>query len=349
MTRFFATAATCLLAALLMPPLTASAGPVLTPLNGISPACQEDLLSETYPAPVAAYAIRNVMFHNTEPHKIKFNLEESGSFNYFTEFRPVADKQMQNQLEGYLNEGTDIYAVFVPPSSVQDMQTRNSASYVDFFLVASMNIGHGSPPMCVFLTDPFGIGLQDYNAVPPEVRQVMDMRKNAESVNVARAPTVYRDFTSQKMVDACGAGFITEYLHPDTIGYRVTQGESGIGTGQFHFTVEGGVEGIDYAIDENGLTVAVKSMLNVLGKLAATLPEDKQREKLFAVFGPPEMNEQGGNVSIMLVKSDTFPAKSCMLMTGLQTTFLLPEHMPEKVRQERTRPEASHSYISMNY
>lgn len=365
MKRFFATAVTCLLSALLMPPLTASAHNVLVSPDNFPEECRDDIFDEAiYSGPVSVYIVRNLMQHNEDPYKIKFQISGGEKIEFYTEFPRDTDPEVLDQIDGYIKKKKGLFVAFVQPGTAHlgadgILPASGADSILDFFLIGSIRMGNGNPPMCASLTQPVGLPNASYGNMPPNIQRLMDRSKTAMAETIAKAlagwndqtpasqPVVYRNFTTPQMVDACGAGFINEYLHPLMIGYKVTSGESGLGTGHFYFTVEGGSDDIRYEIDESDLTVATRSMLNVLGKQAATLPENEQREKLFAVFGPPADNS--GNVSIMLVRSDNYPTKRCMPMTPLRTVTLLPQHMPEKVREERSRPEAGHIYIATSY
>lgn len=326
-----------------------SAAPVLFAPEKLPDACWNTLHS--FDGPLTAYRVINPKVSPDDPLVIDFSVS-GGNATFHVKFAEGLDSRIRKQ---FVRSPGGLFVVFVEPGSV--VPRTNKDTVLDYFVIANGADQNGDP-ICQNVSDTNWLPAESRPHMPKMVQKQMAMVKERKVEATAKALyewsqktdaelANYRKFTSQKMIDACGSDYVMNHMHPLTIGYKVTGGESVAGTGRFFFTVEGGPEGFRYEFNESELTLVVKSMLNALGKQAATLPESEQREKLFAVFGPPEMDQKGGNVSIMLVKSLDLPSKGCISMTGLQTMYLAPENMPEKVREERTRPEAASVSIQL--
>lgn len=342
MRYLLATASLCLLSALSVH-APASAAPVLSAPEKLPDACWNTLHS--FDGPLTVYRVVNPKVSPNDPLVIDFSVR-GGNAAFHVKFAEGLDSRIRKQ---FVRSPGGLFVVFVEPGSV--VPRTNNDTVLDYFVIANGADQNGDP-ICQNVSDTNWLPAESRPHMPKMVQKQMAMVKERKIEATAKAfeewtkksdveLANYRNYTSQKMIDTCGGDYVINHMHPLTIGYKVTGGESVAGTGRFFFTVEGGPEGFRYEFNESELTLVVKSMLNALGKQAATIPETEQREKLFAVFGPPEMGQKAGNVSIMLVKSLDLPSKGCIPMTGLQTTYLAPQNMPAKVREERTRPEAA--------
>lgn len=325
MKSYLATAFICLFSLLLVPSLASANDKILISPDNLPQVCRTDIQDPyLFPEKLATYIVRNLMWKKDDPSQIKFNISAS-NLDFFGALRPVATAAMQRQLESFKQKGKGLYVVFTVPGSTPDMQASHPESLVDFFLIAAMNIE--GRPMCVVLSDAFGIGWESYAVLPETIRSVMDaaMAKQSAATAQAQGLIVPRDDTANQMFTACSNDFIANNLAPTSVGYLVENGEVGIGTGRFYFAIEGGADGISYDVAEPQGTAAV----SLLTSLANST--DHTKTALFAVFGQPL--GKNGTVSVTLYAFDKYRPQKCVLLTPPENVFLRQEHLPPRVKQ----------------
>jgi len=187
-------------------PLAASAGQVLVTPDNFPPECSDDIFDPSvYSGPVSVYTVRNLQNKKDDPYQIRFQISDSKTIVFNTAFRRDLDDETIRQIDGYIKKKKGLYVAFIQPGTAHlgaedALPASNDESRLDFFLIASIRMGNGNPPMCSYLSQPAGLPQESYRLMPERIQLLMDWVKDAMTKDMANAFAAFN--TQQNTPDA---------------------------------------------------------------------------------------------------------------------------------------------------
>ncbi|TKW60657.1 MAG: hypothetical protein DI628_07090 [Blastochloris viridis] len=174
-------------------PLAASAGQVLVTPDNFPKECSDDIFDNTaYSGPVSVYTVRNLRQDKNDPYQIQFQISDSKTIVFKTAFLRDLDDETIQQVDGYLKKKKGLFVAFIQPGTAHlgpegALPVSSPESRLDFFLIASISMGNGNPPMCSYLSQPAGLPQEAYQHMPERIQLLMNWVKDAMTKDMANA------------------------------------------------------------------------------------------------------------------------------------------------------------------
>lgn len=174
-------------------PLAASAGQVMVRPDNIPQECLDDINDDTaYSGPVSVYTALNIEPVPGNRYQVKFRISESDIIAFNTEFQRDFDAETLQQVKGYIKKKKGLFVAFFQPGTAHlgpdgALPVSFPESKLDFFLIASIRMGNGNPPVCRYLSDPVGLPQEAYKKMPGNIQILMDWVNKAQTRDMANA------------------------------------------------------------------------------------------------------------------------------------------------------------------